>query len=70
MWKAEAGAYVPTSERCEKQTAESRSRGCGLQQWRQVLNVQKVRVDGKWNKDAYAGSHCLWDEVHVEFDVL
>lgn len=44
--------------------------GCGLQQWRQVLNVQKVRVDGKWNKDAYAGSHCLWDEVHVELDVL
>lgn len=33
------------------------------------LNVQKVSVDGNWNKDAYAGSLCLWDEIHVEFQM-
>lgn len=67
--RCKQGLIYPTSERCEKQTAESWSRGWSWQQSRQILNVQKVSENEK-NNTLMVMLGCLWVGIHVEFDVL
>lgn len=65
----ETEAYVPMAKKCEKQTAESWSRAAA-ETMETGFKWAKSVDRWKWNKDAYAGSHCLWNEIHIEFDAL